>query len=72
MLFNTVEYILFLPVVVVLYYLLPAKARPIWLLGISYYFYMQWDAKYVLLLFFCTLALCGRAVFRTFQRQTGK
>ncbi len=56
MLFNTVEYILFLPVVVVLYYLLPAKARPIWLLGISYYFYMQWDAKYVLLLFFCTLA----------------
>lgn len=63
MLFNTVEYILFLPVVVALYYLLPAKARPVWLLGISYYFYMQWDAKYVLLLFFCTLATYAGGLF---------
>lgn len=55
MLFNTVQYILFLPIVVVLYYLLPVKLRLVWLLGVSYYFYMQWNAKYATLLFTCTL-----------------
>ena len=55
MLFNTVQYLLFLPIVVLLYYLLPAKARLLWLLGVSYYFYMQWNPKYVLLLFSCTV-----------------
>lgn len=54
MLFNTVQYILFLPIVVLLYYLLPVKLRLVWLLGVSYYFYMQWNAKYAVLLFICT------------------
>lgn len=55
MLFNTVQYILFLPIVVLVYYLLPVKLRSVWLLGVSYYFYMQWNAKYAILLFSCTL-----------------
>lgn len=55
MLFNTLEYILFLPIVVLVYYLMPKKLRYIWLLGVSYYFYMQWNQLYILLLFLCTL-----------------
>lgn len=55
MLFNTPEYILFLPIVVFLYYLVPKRLRYIWLLGVSYYFYMQWNPLYLALLLFCTL-----------------
>jgi len=55
MLFNTVEYILFLPIVVLVYYLIPKKVRYIWLLVVSYYFYMQWNPVYLSLLFLCTL-----------------
>ena len=55
MLFNTPQYILFLPFVVLLYYCLPKKVRYIWLLIVSYYFYMQWNPLYITLLFSCTL-----------------
>lgn len=49
------QYILFLPIVVLGYYLLPKKVRYIWLLIVSYYFYMQWNVLYITLLFSCTL-----------------
>ena len=64
MLFNTPQYILFLPLVVIVYYCLPGKIRYIWLLITSYYFYMQWNPLYVTLLFFCTLLTysCGRII----------
>ncbi len=55
MLFNTMQYILFLPIVVFVYYCLPGRMRNVWLLGASYYFYMQWNPLYILLLFGCTL-----------------
>lgn len=55
MLFNTMQYILFLPAVVLVYYLMPKKVCYIWLLAVSYYFYMQWNPLYILLLFSCTL-----------------
>lgn len=55
MLFNTVEYILFLPIVVSVYYLIPEKIRYIWLLIVSYYFYMHWNPLYIVLLLFCTV-----------------
>lgn len=64
MLFNTPQYLLFLPIVVVIYYCLPQKVRYIWLLTASYYFYMQWNSLYVILLFFCTLLTytCARII----------
>lgn len=55
MLFNTMQYILFLPAAALIYYLLPQKVRYLWLLAVSYYFYMQWNPVYILLLFSCTL-----------------
>ena len=55
MLFNSLKFLVFFPAVVILYYLLPKKARNLWLLAASYVFYMGWNAKYVLLLFTSTL-----------------
>lgn len=54
MLFNTMQYLIFLPIVVLFYYVLPQKVRYIWLLFVSYYFYMQWNSLYIILLFLCT------------------
>ncbi len=54
MLFNTVQYLIFLPIVVLIYYVLPPKVRYLWLLAASYYFYMQWNPVYILLLFTAT------------------
>ena len=55
MLFNSGKYIIFLPVVVLLYYLLPVKAKKYWLLAASYYFYMCWRPAYALLILASTL-----------------
>lgn len=54
MLFNSLEFLVFFPIVVALYFIMPRKWRYIWLLIASYYFYMCWNVKYVLLLFFST------------------
>lgn len=55
MLFNTIEFLYFLPIVVILYYLIPHKYRWIMLLAASYYFYMCWRADYIILIAISTL-----------------
>ncbi len=50
MLFNTYQYLFFLPLVVILYYVIPHRYRWILLLGASYYFYMCWKAEYLILI----------------------
>ena len=40
MLFNSLEYMIFLPVVLTVYYIIPDKLKPAWLLICSYFFYM--------------------------------
>ena len=59
MLFNSPEYILFLPIVLLVNYLLPAKIRYIWLLIASYFFYMCWNAEYALLILTSTAVTYG-------------
>ena len=54
MLFNSYNFLIFFPIVVLIYYLIPHKVRYIWLLAASYYFYMCWNAKYALILLFST------------------
>jgi alginate O-acetyltransferase complex protein AlgI len=54
MLFNSLEFLLFFPVVLVLYYLLPFKYRWLLLLIASYYFYMGWEPAYASLLLITT------------------
>jgi alginate O-acetyltransferase complex protein AlgI len=55
MLFNSIEFILFFPIVVAAYFLLPFRFRWILLLLASYYFYMCWNYKYIVLIIFSTL-----------------
>lgn len=50
MLFNSFQYLLFLPVVVLAYWLVPRKLKPVVLVAASYYFYMSWMKAYGLLL----------------------
>ena len=50
MLFNSLSFLAFFPLVVLVYFLLPRRTRWVWLLAASYYFYMCWNARYVLLI----------------------
>lgn len=54
MVFNSYSFLIFFPIVVLILFLFPRKLQHIWLLVASYYFYMNWDARYVLLLLFST------------------
>ena len=50
MVFNSIEFVIFLPIVVLLFYLLPQKARWLMLLAASCVFYMWFVPKYILIL----------------------
>ena len=52
MLFNSLHFILFLPIVVMLYYLLAPKYRWMLIFVASCYFYMAFVPAYILILFF--------------------
>ncbi|MBR5419796.1 MAG: MBOAT family protein [Lachnospiraceae bacterium] len=56
MLFNSLPFLIFFPIVILLYYIMPAKLRRFWLLAASYFFYMSWNPAYVLLILFSTVA----------------
>ena len=55
MLFNSLKFLCFFPLVFLTYYLAPKKVKKSWLILCSYYFYMSWNLKYGLLLFGCTV-----------------
>ncbi|MCR4585887.1 MAG: MBOAT family protein [Lachnospiraceae bacterium] len=62
MLFNSFEFAIFLPIVFALFWLVPDKYRNLVILAASYYFYISWNVKYVVLILACTLIsfLSGR------------
>ncbi|MHB9945156.1 membrane-bound O-acyltransferase family protein [Clostridium botulinum] len=55
MLFNSMHFLLFFPIVTFIYFFIPHKFRYIWLLITSYYFYMSWNPKYALLIGISTI-----------------
>ncbi|MBQ6437982.1 MBOAT family protein [bacterium] len=66
MLFNSLHFLLFLPVVLAVYFVIPTSWRRYWLLVASYYFYLSWRPAYGLLLLTSTLTTfaAGRALQR--------
>jgi len=65
MLFNSYEYLLFFPLVTMVYFALPwVKARVIWLLIASYFFYMCWNPIFIILIIVSTVVdyFAGRAI----------
>lgn len=59
MLFNSLSFLVFFPLILLVYFVIPARVRYIWLLVCSYFFYMCWNAKYALLLLLSTVITYG-------------
>ena len=58
MLFNSISFLLFFPILCIVYFCIPSdkiRIRNILLLVASYYFYMNWKAEYALLLLSSTV-----------------
>ncbi len=55
MAFNSFQFLIFFPAVLLLYYVIPGKWKNVWLLLCSYFFYGCWNVHYCLLLLVCTL-----------------
>ncbi len=54
MLFNSFAFAIFLPIVFALYWILPHRFRWPMLLVASYYFYMSWNPKLIVLILMTT------------------
>ncbi len=70
MLFNSLQFIIFFPTVVAIYFLLPHRYRWLLLLAASYYFYAAWKIEYTILIFISTVVdyLMARQMGRTDQQ----
>ena len=71
MIFNSLAFAVFFPVVFLLYWAVHQKYRWIFLLLSSYYFYMSWNAKYavILLLITGTTYFCARMIEQTIEKR---
>lgn len=56
MLFNSLEFVVFFPIVVAIHFVLPYAMRQAFLLAASYLFYMAWEPGYVALILVTTVA----------------
>lgn len=74
MVFNSTDFLVFFPIVVLVYFLVPQKVRYLWLLAASYYFYMCWNMEYVFLLLFSTVVTygCGLLLEKVKQNSMNK
>ena len=63
--FDSIDFMLFFPIVAIAYYVIPKvgeyNLKSVWLLVASYYFYMSWNPKYAVLILLSTVVtyLCG-------------
>ena len=63
MLFHSISFAVFLPVVFLLYWMGPVKCRWMLLLAASYYFYMSWNVKYAAFILAATFLSYISALF---------
>ena len=64
MLFNSIDFLIFFPIILFVYFVCPRKIRYIWLLVSSYFFYMCWNPWFIFLLMGVTMVswLCGLGI----------
>lgn len=74
MLFNSLNFAVFLPVVFLLYWSIPNEKRWLLLLVSSYYFYMSWNVKYAFLIFGMTVIsyTCGIGIEKAKKKSLKK
>lgn len=63
MLFNSLQFLIFFPIVTLVYFAIPHKIRYLWLLGASYYFYMCWNPEYAFLMLASTVVTYLSGIF---------
>ena len=61
--FNSIQFLLFYPIVAILNFVVPRKYRWIPLLIASYYFYLTWNAKLFFLILFTTAISYASGIF---------
>jgi D-alanyl-lipoteichoic acid acyltransferase DltB (MBOAT superfamily) len=66
--FNSIQFLVFFPLVATVFFLLPYRWRWIWLLGASYLFYASWNPKYIFVLL--TMTIIGYVSGRLLDGQT--
>lgn len=71
--FNSIEFAIFFLAVLTIYFIVPKKARKVWLLLASYIFYMNWNAVYSLLMLFSTVStyICGLIIEKIDSKSKG-
>lgn len=74
MLFNSLEFLFFFPIVIALYFAIPSKYRWFMLLLASYYFYMSWKVEYLVLILVSTVVdfYCGRKMSKLAEKSARK
>lgn len=70
--FNSAEFLIFYPIVLLLHFLLPMKVRWIALLAVSYYFYMTWNPSLIFLILFTTAVswVCSLVIEKSQKKAT--
>jgi D-alanyl-lipoteichoic acid acyltransferase DltB (MBOAT superfamily) len=71
MLFNSLTFLLFFPIVALTYFLIPQKYRWMLLLLASYYFYMSWKPEFIILIIISTLVdyISGKQIYGSRTRR---
>ena len=71
MLFNSLHFLAFFPIVFLAYYMVKTKWRWLILLVASYYFYISWEPAYILLIIFSTVVdyFVGKKIYKTASNQ---
>lgn len=70
--FNSFQFLVFFPAVLLVYFCIPRRVRYLWLLLASYWFYAAWNARYLLLLITSTLITFFGSLVIDRQRSNGK
>ena len=73
MLFNSIDFLIFFPAVLLVYFIVPHRIRPTWLLLSSYYFYMSWNLVHgILLLAVTAVTYLGARLLQRMDCEQGK
>ena len=73
MLFNSIDFLIFFPAVLLVYFIVPHRIRPTWLLLSSYYFYMSWNPVHgILLLAVTAVTYLGAWLMQRMDCEQGK
>ena len=72
MLFNSYQFMIFFPTVLLIFFVIPKKLRQIWLLIVSLFFYACWNPKYLFLLLTSIVVTFACALFMDKLRKKKK